>query len=325
MKLVRPWVCFRLLAVAVASALAVGLVVALTVPADAATSTVTRTSRLGFGVANPGGPLDSTELDAITTTAGEAPSSLLFYEDFQQAPPISSLDAAVARGARPILTWEPWTWGAGTVQPAYSLKNITAGNFDAYLTNWAKSLRTWGKPLTLRFAHEMNGNWYPWAEGVNGNQAGDYVAAWKHVHDVFARAGATNVSWLWSPNVPYTGSTSLSELYPGAKYVDQVGLDGYNWGTSQTWSSWVAPSDLFGLGLTSLRAVAPKKPIVIAETASAESGGSKPDWITQLLSYLDAQPDVAAFVWFDQNKEVDWRIDSTQASADAFRAALAAR
>jgi hypothetical protein len=35
--------------------------------------------------------------------------------------------------------------------------------------------------------------------------------------------------------VPYTGSTSLSSLYPGDAYVDQVALDGYNRGTTQTW------------------------------------------------------------------------------------------
>ena len=37
----------------------------------------------------------------------------------------------------------------------------------------------------LRPMHEMNGNWYPWAEGVNGNVAGDYVNAWRHVRAIF--------------------------------------------------------------------------------------------------------------------------------------------
>lgn len=44
----------------------------------------------------------------------------------------------------------------------------------------------------------MNGNWHPWAQGVNGNQAGDYVRAWQHVHDLVASMGATNVHWVWS-------------------------------------------------------------------------------------------------------------------------------
>jgi len=117
----------------------------------------------------------------------------------------------------------------------------------------------------------------------------------------------------------------LAGLYPGAGYVDVVALVGYNWGTSASWSAWTTPDALFGPGLTQLRSITPGKPIVIAETASAEAGGSKPDWIRDLVSYLDAQPDVTGFIWFQQVKETDWRFNSSAASAAAFSAALAAR
>ena len=117
----------------------------------------------------------------------------------------------------------------------------------------------------------------------------------------------------------------MSGLYPGSAYVDAVGLDGYNWGTSATWSSWISPQDLFGQGLAELRAIAPGVPIIITETASSEAGGSKAAWNSSLISYLYAQPDVTGFVWFHLNKEVDWRINSSQSSADAFAAALLAR
>jgi beta-mannanase len=145
------------------------------------------------------------------------------------------------------------------------------------------------------------------------------------VHDVVASTGATNISWVWNPNVPYWGSTPLNQLYPGGDYVDVVALDGYNWGTSQSWSAWQEPEVLFGEGITQLRQLAPGTPIMIAETASSEVGGSKPQWITNLFRYVSAQQDVVALVWFHINKEADWRINSTSASADAFRAGLAAR
>ena len=58
----------------------------------------------------------------------------------------------------------------------------------------------------------MNGNWFPWSEGVNGNQAGEYVTAWRHVHDIFTAVGATNVTWVWCPNVDYSNSTSPASL-----------------------------------------------------------------------------------------------------------------
>lgn len=283
------------------------------------------TANLRFGVATTGGPLAAAELDEVSRLAGESPASILFYKDFLQAPPISELNAVRARGAVPLVTWEPWAWGGGVDQPAYALDRIAAGDFDARITQWGQALATWGYPVQLRFAHEMNGDWYPWAEGVNGNEAGDYVRAWRHVHDVMAATGASNVSWVWSPNVPYWGSTDLDGLFPGAGYVDVAGLDGYNWGTSATWSGWISPQDLFAPGIAQLRSLAPRVPILIAETASSEAGGSKAAWNSDLVSYLSAQPDVMGFVWFHMQKEADWRINSSDASAAAFKSALAAR
>lgn len=282
-------------------------------------------ARLRFGVATPGGPTAGNELDAVAQQVGEDPSIVLSYADFTQAPPIQALDQVRARGAESLLTWEPWKAGAGVNQPGFSNASILAGDHDAYLRQWGSELAAWGGPVSLRYAHEMNGDWYPWADGVNGNAAGSYVAAWKHVHDVVVAQGATNVRWVWTPNVPYTGSTLLAGLYPGAAYVDVVGLDGYNWGTGVAGRTWVSPSLLFSFGLERLRAVAAGKPIIIAETASSEVGGSKADWDTDLVAFLQAQPDVVAFVWFDMDKEADWRIGSSASSAAAIRDALADR
>jgi hypothetical protein len=282
-------------------------------------------ARLRFGVGTPGGPLAQGELDAVAAMSGEAPSVVLSYKDFRQAPPVAELDAVRARGAVTLLTWEPWAWGGGTEQPAYSLDRIAAGDFDAYLRQWGTALAQWGHPVYLRFGHEMNGNWYPWSEGVNGNGAGDYAAAWRHIHDVVSSTGAANVAWVWNPNVPYWGSTPLDGLYPGPGYVDAVALDGYNWGTSADWSKWTQPWELFADGLGQVRSLAPGKPILIAETSSAEQGGSKASWNADLVYYLAQQPDITAVVWFHFNKETDWRIDSSQSSADALRGALAAR
>ncbi|ACL40917.1 beta-mannanase-like protein [Pseudarthrobacter chlorophenolicus A6] len=293
-----------------------------TAPAPAPTVS---TARLQFGTATNGGPLASAELDEVAALAGEAPSSVLFYKDFLQPAPITEMNAVRSRGAVPLVTWEPWAWGGGVNQPAYSLDRIAAGDFDAHIAQWGQALAAWGYPVQLRFAHEMNGDWYPWAESVNGNQPGDYVQAWRHVHDVVEAQGASNVSWVWSPNVPYWGSTDLAGLYPGAGYVDVVALDGYNWGTSASWSGWISPQDLFAPGIAQLRALAPGTPILIAETASSEAGGDKAAWNTQLISYLAAQPDVMGFVWFHIQKEADWRINSSAASATAFKNALLAR
>ena len=107
--------------------------------------------------------------------------------------------------------------------------------------------------------------------------------------------------------------------------MDAVALDGYNFGTTTSSSTWTSPQALFGPGLQQLRQLAPGLPVIIAETASTELGGSKADWVRDLVGYLSAQQDVTAMVWFDHLKETDWRLASSAASATAMREALLAR
>lgn len=310
----------------------------LAVTAQAGRSTVSRTftvltpaalppvssSPLRFGLIPAGGMAATAEIDATSRLAGEQPSIILGYKDFQQPAPIAELAAASARGALPIITWEPWNASVGGAsQPAYSLAAVAGGAFDSYIRQWGMDLAAWGKPVMLRFAHEMNGDWYPWCETINGNAPGDYVRAWRHVHDLIAAAGATNVTWIWAPNGG--GPGNMAAMYPGDDYVDAVGLDAYNWGTTQSWSRWQTPDEVFGPWLEQLRSIAPGKQIIITETAGTETGGSKADWISALLPYLKAQPDVTGFLWFNLNKETDWRISSSTAASNAFAAALTAR
>ncbi|MET1064783.1 MAG: beta-mannanase, partial [Arthrobacter sp.] len=130
-------------------------------PAEPVPAPAPNTAPLRFGVGTAGGPLAAGELDEVSGLVNEAPSIILSYKDFHQPPPLAELDAARARGAEVLLTWEPWTWGGGTAQPAYSLDRITAGDFDPYLRQWGQALAGWGHPVMLRFGHEMNGSWYP--------------------------------------------------------------------------------------------------------------------------------------------------------------------
>jgi beta-mannanase len=265
------------------------------------------------------------ELDAYTGSAGgKRPSLIMDYRDWAHTPnfPTDFADLVVGRGATPLLTWEPWDYTAGVNQPAYRLSAIANGTYDAYVRRWASQIKAWGKPLMLRFAHEMNGNWYPWAEGVNGNAAGQYAATYRRVVGTFRAAGVTNVTWVWSPNVAFPGSVPISRLFPGAAYVDWTGLDGYNWGTTAA-SGWQSFEQVFGASISQVRALS-AKPLVLAEIGSAEQGGDKAAWITDFFARLAARPEVRGFVWFNHDKEADWRVQSSDASRIAYAKAVAA-
>jgi glycosyl hydrolase family 26 len=241
------------------------------------------------------------------------------YQYFQPA----WMNAVRAHGSIPLVTWDPWDPTLGANQPSYALQNIINGNFDTYIVKWAQASKAWGHPYFLRFAHEMNGNWNPWSEQVNGNKAGQFVLAWRHVHAIFTAQGVTNVTWVWSPNIDFSNSTPLSELYPGDAYVDWGAIDGYNWGNVGAWHVWESFSTLFQQTYQEMLAIT-SKPLMIGEMASTEQAGNKAAWITdaytaQIPHYFSR---IKAVIWFDQDKETDWRIESSFAAQNAFTTAI---
>lgn len=262
-------------------------------------------------------------LTPITTFEQDAKkpvSIIMWYQgwgahDSSQLFQTSWMDNVRNHGSIPSISWEPWDYTLQTPISAYSLKNIIAGKFDAYITQWALASKAWGHPYFLRFAAEMNGNWFPWSEGVNGNTKGQFVQAWQHVHNIFTSLGATNVTWVWSPNMDYSGSTSLKELYPGSSYVDWVGIDGYNWSTVHN-HHWQTFTQVFLPTYNDIMSMNTRKPIMIGETASAPIGGNKAAWITDAFTNAlpNTFPQIRAFVWFNVNKETDWRIETAQAA-----------
>ncbi|HYA68730.1 MAG TPA: glycosyl hydrolase, partial [Acidimicrobiales bacterium] len=217
------------------------------------------------------------------------------YSDWTSGFPTPEVTAIAATGAEPEITWEPWDYARGPVQDIFSLTSITSGSFDTYIQQWAAAAAVWKRPLYLRFAHEMNGDWYPWAIGVNGNTASEYIAAYRHVHALFQAAGATNVSWIWSPNVIWRAGSDPSPMYPGSDDVDVIGIDGYNPG--QPGGPWSSPRQVFGATLARVATFAPDKRIIITETGSSEVGGNKAAWVTDFLRYIAAAPSVVGFVW----------------------------
>jgi hypothetical protein len=141
---------------------------------------------------------------------------------------------------------------------------------------------------------------------------------------LFRRAGATNVVWVWSPNVVDARSVPLEAMYPGDPYVDLIGVDGYNGGTDvPSRGGWRSPQQVFQPTLDALARLAPATRVIVNETASSEQGGSKAHWIAQLVRYVQADPRLAGFVWFNFVKDTDWRVQSSPASVEALRAALA--
>ncbi|MGW4155854.1 glycoside hydrolase family 26 protein [Micromonospora chersina] len=295
--------------------------------------------RAFVGVMTEKGPRDFAAADAFASAARYRPQVMMFSswwgsDRFDR----TSFDRISDRGMLPLLAWEPWDNTVDEAarrkglpvreidqlrsnQPTYRLSRIAGGDFDSYLRSWAEGIRSLGYPVAIRFAHEMNGDWYPWSEASNGNRPGEYVRAWRHVHDVFRAAGATNVTWVWSPNARWDDSTpKLSGLYPGDDYVDWVGLSGYyGIGFHSDYRSF---EEIFGPTITEIRAFS-GKPFVVTETGASDATGRKAEWITETFRALPRHPEIIGLIWFEVDKELDWRIVSSPAVARAFATAVA--
>ncbi|HEV8496749.1 MAG TPA: glycosyl hydrolase [Gemmatimonadaceae bacterium] len=248
--------------------------------------------------------------------------------------PLALASAIWDFGSIPLLTWEPWLTDFDNgrhpelplreARERHGLTSIARGDYDFYVDEWAKQAAQFGKPIFVRFGHEMNDPYrYPW--GPQNNTKEEFIAAWRHVVDRFRALHATNVVWVWSPHVAYQ---YWDLYYPGDTYVDWVATGVLNFGPIAQWSKWWTFTEIFGSKYQRLASF--KKPVMIAEFGSLAVGGDRANWYEDALAALPAKyPAVRSVVFFhsasDQTltyQKVDWRLVTDTAAARAVAAAI---
>jgi hypothetical protein len=220
------------------------------------------------------------------------------------------LSYLLRKGTVPMLTWQPYD---PTHQRKITWRAIRDGEYDRYIAQFANIVRRARGRVIIRFAHEMNGDWFSWglchATSTGRRQ---FRQAWRRVVGIFRRVGATNARFLWSPNgQPRRCSGSLASLYPGDRFVDLVGISAYNWGKLSNayerrvrpWSRWQSAVEVLTPGLGALTRIAPSKPVYIAELGSspdAPSWTSKAEWIRDGYPAIYRRfPQVRAVIYFN--------------------------
>lgn len=311
-------------------------------------STTFPTSGIALGVYQPAAdPLShGTAVDKYTEEVGKKPAFAWFSVKwqnvntgaYQQFDP-RLLDQFQTRGIMPGLTWDASKGPAlNKDQPDFSWKAIISGKHDAYIHQVAKAAAAYRYPFLLRTLHEMDGPWYPWGYNVNGNtNPADYVAAWKHIVNIFRQEGATNVQFVWcpaagvlTPSLLDKYGDILKQMYPGDDYVDWAGLDGYsNLADNKVRSL----QDVFQPTYQFLKSFT-HRPMMFFEVGSVENPNdpmAKANWITQgfLTTIPTVFPDVKIVNWFNgssdtnpnkPNKQiVSWSVDTSQNSLNAWK------
>ena len=235
----------------------------------------------------------------------------------------------VSRGATPLITWMPYK---SDRPDANILEEIIDGKHDVYVASWLEGFKYWlstypthqQPKIALRFAHEFNATWYPW-----GNNPNAMKAAWRHLHRLFAQKGVSHaVDWVWcANNVSVDSYNDITQYYPGDDVVDWLSIDGYNWGSNYSYTSWKSFDETFSQQYVKMVENYPGKPIMLAEVGSAEPHNtpdpakgqdgddtdafeSKELWISDMMeSIKEDYPAIKSIVWFNTNKELDWALN----------------
>ncbi|MBV9092616.1 MAG: hypothetical protein JO132_01865 [Streptosporangiaceae bacterium] len=81
----------------------------------------------------------------------------------------------------------------------------------------------------LRIGREFNGDWYPWQVAEGGQQS--YIAGYRHVVTVLRGLPGAAFRFCWNPTLGVGNLTKngAESCYPGDGYVDEIGVDLYDW------------------------------------------------------------------------------------------------
>jgi hypothetical protein len=259
------------------------------------------------------GSQELVQLPQFDSLAGRKMAILGVYAKWTEPAPLQTLNAISSQyGAIPLLSWACGDKNA----------NVAAGADDQLITGYAQALRSYGKPLFLRWYWEMNLRTHPQCI----DSPSSYVAAWRHIWTIFHDQHADNVAFVWCPSAnksPY--AANFADYYPGNGYVDWIAGDAF----SQPYQGSPNFSTLWRPFYDWARTTKPAAPIMVAETGSgvAATGDQKGQiQATYLDSALNAIANngplraIKAFVYFDgSGPNGSWDLEGSQ-GFNAFRA-----
>jgi hypothetical protein len=202
------------------------------------------------------------------------------------------------------------SWSHAPVSP------VLSGSQDAYIKSVANGLKSLSHPVMLEYFWEMDLHRYSTATGSPAT----FIAAWRHIHDVFAAEGADNVEFVWCPSAYGFVTGDAQKYYPGDAYVDWICADGYNWGSVKPQKNQSFATIFRGLYAFG----APTgKPLMVGEFGTAETtSGTRAAWFNDAASSLQTMPAIKAVVYFDSldtKHNWDWRVPGSGSSWSAFQ------
>jgi hypothetical protein len=278
--------------------------------------------------------VDVSRLQAFDALAGKPVAWAYFSNNWFQGIhfPLKSIQMiwSVNRTVPFIRLMPRGSWETGCQDKAYPLPEILSGRFDAQLRQYARDAAATKIPLMIDFAPEANGNWFPWSAVCWGGAKGAhlYALTLRHLITLFRSEGAWNVTWVLHLNAggsPVASWNRAASYYPGASYVDWVGLSAY--GEDVPGEGWRSLDAALKGPYADMVKAAPGKPFALFETGTVEDPpNSKADWVSAAFSSIlsNRYPALKAVSWWSSNFANDNGVPASLLRIDSDPQALAA-
>jgi Glycosyl hydrolase family 26 len=240
-------------------------------------------------------------VDSLQQDLGRRLPILNTYRRFEQLVGTSSDKEFLAQGSTLMISWATG-----------DNRSILAGEHDDLIRRQADAIRKVRHPVLLRMRWEMD---RPNLRATMWSGE-DYVAAWKHVRELFRQERATNVSWVWCPTAEGFIRGDAPAFYPGDDQVDWTCVDVYAGAVFQPIGQLMGPFLLW--------AAQHPKPIVIGEFGVAKAWGSarRAAWLADAERTFKANRQIKAVAYFESDPDGNGPNQQFQLTGDpqAFKA-----
>ena len=252
---------------------------------------------------------------AQDTSLGRPLDLLVRYHDMSTTPDGTFPDSAEEQLSRQhllVFSWAPVIWSTGQ---QYSWQTIASGALDqSVIIPEAMRLKNFGTTAFLSFAPEAD------SSGSSQGSPAQFVAAWRHVHDLFASLKVRNVVWVWTTTGYLPHVSTIAAMYPGNSYVDWIGYDPYNYYSCRN-SRWQSFSQTIGPFYQWLSTHHFEKPIMLTEygtSADPANPALEASWYRDIAPAINRYSGIKALsLWNSTTGQCSFTLSNQSAQGQA--------
>lgn len=255
-------------------------------------------SQLKWGVFEPSTIQDTVFLNHLERELNYEFPCLLHYYDLQGNFNHKNIQEIYDQNKYLEFTFQTSTYGQATDN---SLFDVLDGKHDEVIDKLITEFKRIQKPVLFRLNNEMNGDWCEYNALHYQKDTRLYLALWQHFYNKLQENSVNNVIMVWNPNdgdFPHFKWNHYLNYFPGEKYVDIIGLTGYNTGNYYKDETWREFNQIYDNIMSEYKKHFYGYPYIITEFGSSIYGGDKQKWMQDMFQNMKKY-DIKLAIWWN--------------------------